>query len=144
MKLKHIDFESNSIFQDAREVKTKNSKTFTTYFFPAGDGLLQLVHDWVLYLRNERLWGNDDPLFPKTEVGQGNTHRLSGGEYQVKSTGALLHPFEQYLKMRLRRLAYNTSIRIALEIRWWDGVKRSAITLKSLSHGDKTWGMKQY
>jgi len=32
------------------------------------------VIDWVLYLRNERLWGGDDPLFPKTEVGQGDNH----------------------------------------------------------------------
>ncbi len=70
-KLKHVDLDAGSVFQDAREVKTKFSKTFTTYFFPVGDEILSIVHDWVLYLKNEILWGNDDPLFPKTEVKQG-------------------------------------------------------------------------
>ena len=74
MKLKHIDLVSNSVFQDAREVNTKFSKTFTTYFFPVGDDMLQIVRDWVLYLKDEQLWGNDDPLFPKTEVTQGDNH----------------------------------------------------------------------
>jgi integrase len=70
-KLKHVDLGANSVFQDAREVRTKFSKTFTTYFFPVGDEIFAIVNDWVLYLRNELHWGNDDPLFPKTEVKQG-------------------------------------------------------------------------
>lgn len=68
MKLKHVDLIANCIFQDAREVKTKFSKTFTTYFFPVGDEIQQIVVDWVNYLKTELLWGNDDPLFPKTQV----------------------------------------------------------------------------
>jgi integrase/recombinase XerD len=68
MKLKHIDVVGNSVFQDAREVDTKFSKTFTTYFFPVGDKIYQIIYDWVRYLREELLWGNDDPLFPKTNV----------------------------------------------------------------------------
>ena len=31
----------------------------------------QIVDGWVTYLRHDKLWGNDDPLFPKTEVGVG-------------------------------------------------------------------------
>ena len=54
--------------QDAREVNTKSSKTFDTYFFPVGDEVLQIVLDWVEYLRTEKLWGNDDPLFPASKV----------------------------------------------------------------------------
>lgn len=69
LKLKHVDLVAGSVFQDAREVKTKASKTFVTYFFPVGDEALQFVRDWVVYLRDELLFGNDDPLFPKTEVG---------------------------------------------------------------------------
>src|SRR5208337_4427513 len=34
MKLKHVDLTANSVNQDAREVKTKFCKTFTTFFFP--------------------------------------------------------------------------------------------------------------
>ena len=70
-KLKHVDLDAGSVFQDAREVKTKFSKTFTTIFLPVGNEITTIVNDWVLYLRNELFWGNDDPLFPKTEVKQG-------------------------------------------------------------------------
>ncbi|WP_426992072.1 tyrosine-type recombinase/integrase [Methylomonas sp. CM2] len=68
MKLKHIDIVGSCVFQDAREVKTKFSKTFTTYFFPVGDDVLEIIINWVRYLKDELLWGNDDPLFPKTHV----------------------------------------------------------------------------
>ena len=50
------------------EVRTKYSKTFTTFFFPAGNEILEIVSDWVSYLREEKFWGNDDPLFPMTKV----------------------------------------------------------------------------
>jgi integrase len=68
MKIKHIDLAANCVYQDAREVDTKNSKTFTTYFFPVGDGIREIVESWVNYLREIKLWGNDDPLFPATKV----------------------------------------------------------------------------
>ncbi len=71
-KLKHVDITASSFFQDAREVKTKFSKTFTTYFFPVGEEVSQIVEAWVQYLREEKLWGNDDPLFPATNVTPGS------------------------------------------------------------------------
>jgi integrase/recombinase XerD len=71
MRVKHVDLMSNSVSQDAREVKTKFSKTFTTYFFPVGDDVRDIVGEWVRYLREEKLWGNDDPLFPATEIAPG-------------------------------------------------------------------------
>jgi len=75
MKLKHVDLSAGSVFQDAREVKTKFSKTFTTYFFPVGDDVRHIIEAWVKHLRKEKLWGNDDPLFPSTNMGLGaNNH----------------------------------------------------------------------
>ena len=71
LKLKHVDLAAGSVFQDARDVKTKFSKTFTTYFFPVGDDVLQIVVDWVNHLRQVKLWGNDDPLFPSTHIAVG-------------------------------------------------------------------------
>lgn len=68
MKLKHIDLEAQSVFQDARDVNTKASKTFVTFFFPVGDDVLCIIHAWINYLRSELLFGNDDALFPKTLV----------------------------------------------------------------------------
>jgi integrase len=76
MKLKHIDLDAGSVFQDARDVKTKFSKTFTTFFFPVGEEIRQIVSNWVLYLRQEKLWGNDDPLFPATAMALGESHRF--------------------------------------------------------------------
>jgi integrase/recombinase XerD len=71
MKLKHVDLGASCVFQDAREVDTKNSKTFTTYFFPVGDEICQIVESWVNYLWHDKLWGNDGPLFPATRVAVG-------------------------------------------------------------------------
>jgi integrase/recombinase XerD len=76
MKCKHLDLIADFVFQDAREVKTKFSKTFTTYFFPVGDDVRQIVADWFAYLRDDLLFGNDDPLFPATKVGLGPTHQF--------------------------------------------------------------------
>ena len=77
MKLRHVDLAARSVYQDAREVKTKFSKTFTTFFFPVGDDLRQIVEDWVVYLRQEKLWGNDDPLFPATRTAMGEGHQFA-------------------------------------------------------------------
>jgi integrase len=76
MKLKHIDLVAGKVYQDAREVNTKYSKSFTTFFFPVGDEVLSIVTDWLRYLRCEKLWGNDDPLFPATATVVGNSHEF--------------------------------------------------------------------
>jgi integrase len=76
LKLKHIDVEQSQVDQDARQVKTKFSKSFTTWFFPVGDDIRQIVVDWVNYLQRERLWGLDDPLFPASKVVVGDTRQF--------------------------------------------------------------------
>lgn len=68
MKLKHVNLAAGCVEQDAREVHTKFSKTFTTYFFPVGAEVGQIVVDWIEYLRVHLLWGNNDPLFPATQI----------------------------------------------------------------------------
>ena len=76
MKLKHVDLIANKVFQDAREVKTKFGKTFDTFFLPVGNEVREIVAEWVSYLRQEKLWGNDDPLFPSTLVALGTTRQF--------------------------------------------------------------------
>lgn len=71
MRLGHVNLREGSVFQDARTVKTKFSKTFTTFFFPVGDDVRAIFDDWVRHLRDVRLWGDDDPLFPATRVEPG-------------------------------------------------------------------------
>ena len=46
-KLKHVDLMSDTFGQDAREVKTKFRKTFTTTFFPVGIEHRQIVAEWI-------------------------------------------------------------------------------------------------
>ena len=76
MKLKHIDLVAGCVHQDPREVKTKFSKTFTTYFFPVGDDVRVIFEQWVAFLKEEMLWGNDDPLFPATRVAVGESRQF--------------------------------------------------------------------
>ena len=70
-QLKHIDLAEGVVHQDARDVRTKASKSFSTWFFPVGGDALQIVTQWCHYLRETLLWGEGDPLFPKTEIGLG-------------------------------------------------------------------------
>jgi len=76
MKLKHVDLVANCVNQDAREVNTKFSKTFDTFFFPVGEEVRQVVAEWVISLRDDKLWGNNDPLFPATQVAVGADHQF--------------------------------------------------------------------
>lgn len=73
MKLKHIDLETGSVYQDARQVRTKFSKTFRTFFVPVGNEIRQIFVDWVVFLREKKLWHDKDPLFPATEVVVGHS-----------------------------------------------------------------------
>lgn len=76
LKLKHIDISGDSISQDAREVNTKFSKTFPTFFFPVGKDIRQIVADWVDYLREKKLWSMEAPLFPATNVSLDQEHQF--------------------------------------------------------------------
>ncbi|TIX81251.1 MAG: site-specific integrase [Mesorhizobium sp.] len=75
MSIKHVDLARRTVFQDARDVRTKNRKTFTTWFFPVGADVEAIVAEWISWLENEKQCGPDDPLFPATKVTLG----LSGG-----------------------------------------------------------------
>src|ERR1700733_2316139 len=62
------NLEERTVFQDAREVRTKNRKTFTSTFFPVGSDIEAIVVDWISFLTKESLFGPDDALFPATRV----------------------------------------------------------------------------
>jgi integrase/recombinase XerD len=85
LRLKHLDLAAGSVYQDARDVATKFSKSFTTYFFPVGAEVVKIVEDWVTYLRQQKLWGNDDPLFPATRIELGETRHFEATGIDRKS-----------------------------------------------------------
>ena len=83
--LHRIDLVEGCVHQDARDVQTKFAKSFTTWFLPTGDTYRQCFESWVRYLREERLFGHEDALFPKPEIAlvQGSfaVHGLSRAPY---------------------------------------------------------------
>lgn len=68
LKLKHLDVVNQRITQYPDEVKTKRSKRIITGFFPVGEDLQNIVLEWAKYLVETKLYGPDDPLFPKTAM----------------------------------------------------------------------------
>jgi integrase/recombinase XerD len=68
MRLMHADLAGGKVDQNAKHVNTKFRKTFPTFFMQVGEDVLRIFADWVTYLRTQKLWGNDDPLFPATKV----------------------------------------------------------------------------
>jgi len=69
MKIKHIDPVRRMVDQDAREVRTKNRKSFVSWFFPVGENTEKIVTDWLDELTVLHLFGPNDPLFPATNIG---------------------------------------------------------------------------
>lgn len=76
VKIKHIDIADQSFNQDAREVNTKFSKTFTTYFFPVGELPAKILTEWIEYLIKELGYKQNDPLFPKTKLGHNKNQQF--------------------------------------------------------------------
>lgn len=76
LRMKHISLSDGLVVQDARDVRTKASKTITTVFVNVGDEVKAIFVEWVEFLINERKWGLDDPLFPATRVTVGANRRF--------------------------------------------------------------------
>ncbi len=69
LKLKHVNVALGHVFQDAREVNTKAAKTIHCQFFPVDKAYADCFAAWVTYLREVKLFGPEDALFPKARVG---------------------------------------------------------------------------
>ncbi len=68
LKLKHVDLVAGQVFQDAREVDTKASKSIYTTLFPVDADARRIFEEWVAHLSGPLLFGPTDPLFPKTAI----------------------------------------------------------------------------
>ena len=73
LRLKHVDLDDLSVVQNPREVATKFGKSIVTFFEPGFPLAEKVIADWVRHQRETMLRGDDDPLFPKTEMGIGAT-----------------------------------------------------------------------
>jgi len=124
-RLKHIDLDGAVLEQDARDVHTKGRKTFTTWFFPVGDDIRQIVVDWVTFLRGEKGFGPEDPIFPKSSVAPGEDRNFAPVGLS-RQPWANAQPVRQKFREAFARagLPYfnphsfrNTLVRIAYELR---------------------------
>jgi integrase len=101
LSLRHVDLTLRTVYQDARMVRTKNRKTFTSWFFPVGDDIEAVARDWVVYLNREKLFGPDDPLFPATarRLDENGNFAAAGLERRHwKSADAIRRIFKQRFK----------------------------------------------
>ena len=96
LRLKHVNLEERHVFQDGREVNTKFAKTFDTWFFPVDPAFFECFTRWVNHLREVRLFGPEDALFPKVDV--------------VNQNGA-------FVRAGLSRTPYSTSAKLNQIIR---------------------------
>lgn len=102
LRLKHLDLAAGALRQDAEDVKTKFAKTFTTYFFPVGGDAVEVIGEWVSYLRRDRLFGDNDPLFPRTlmSTGQDGGFVVAGIDRKPWTTAA---PIRQVFQKAFER-----------------------------------------
>ncbi len=68
LKLKHVNVALGHVFQDAREVNTKAAKTIHCQFFPVDPAYRICFAAYVTFLREVKLSGPEDALFPKARV----------------------------------------------------------------------------
>ncbi|NCC61288.1 MAG: site-specific integrase [Verrucomicrobiae bacterium] len=72
IRLKHIDVNRDPVLvqQMPDQVRTKFSKRIFTFFPPIGDDIHAIVLDWIKELREEKGYGDNDPVFPRTRITQ--------------------------------------------------------------------------
>lgn len=96
--LRHVDLATSSVYLDARDVRTKFSKSFTTFFYPVGDRTLPIVREWIEYLRETKQWGNETPLFPGTKMTLNAAHQCEAAGLSQegwKSAGPIRRIFQE-------------------------------------------------
>lgn len=77
-RLAHVDMVEGRFRQDARDVRTKASKSFDTWFFPVGDDVRAIVAEWVDERRRIHRAAEEAALFPASRVGIDATTRRFG------------------------------------------------------------------
>jgi hypothetical protein len=135
---------AGKVDQDAREVATKRAKTFPTYFFPVGEDIRAIVAEWVDFLRHKKLWGDDDPLFPATEVGIGETGRFGPVAASRADIGRMPRPFARSLRTPLMRGASLRPTRTVSATRWSRSPISSSFRRRNSRFGARTSVTKAY
>jgi integrase len=140
-RITHVDMTAQTVFQDAREVRTKARKTFTSTFFPVGPEPAAIVADYIAMLTGELGFGPDDPLFPATRIGRG-ADRGFAAEGLSQEPWRTAELFGKLSVRPSRRRACPTPIRIAFAARWRSLASAFAARPRNGRPGAKTSGTK--
>lgn len=68
MKIKNVDIEKREIWQNPRNVRTKNRKSITTFFMAFDPLWEEIFTDWFTYITETLGFKDNDALFPKQFV----------------------------------------------------------------------------
>jgi len=67
-RLGDVDLAAGRVDHDARHVRSKFAKTFSTFFMPVSEQALAIFSDWHRELSADVTRGLDTPLFPATAI----------------------------------------------------------------------------
>jgi len=137
-KLKHINLAEGVVFQDARDVKTKASKSFSTWFFPVGGDALKIFKDWCQHLRDVRHWG-DSIRYSRKHCWDWELAAAFRPLGNAANVGAMPGRSAPFLRMPSRRLVYPILIRIAFGTLWSSSEWQFANWPKRSKHGRRIW-----
>lgn len=100
--LKHVNLFDGHVFQDPRDVATKNAKLIDTWFFPVEPLYRECFERWVTYLREVERFGDMDAVFPKVAMGMvDNKFAKVGFSHEGYASGA---PLNAIIKQAFRRV----------------------------------------
>jgi integrase len=89
LRMKHVSPERMEITQNPREVATKFRKHVVTFYYPVGNVPLDIFNDYYRMLKEDRLFGPDDPLFPTIQHGVTADKRVLSKQPWSSGQGAL-------------------------------------------------------
>jgi hypothetical protein len=101
MKLKHVELREGCVQQDAREVKTKFSKTFTTYFAPVTELIRKVgIGEQTFYRWKKQHVGLESEQVREMRQLQDENSRLNQLEADLRLDKTMLQDVPQTLQPR--------------------------------------------
>jgi integrase len=97
IRLKDVSLQERMVFQDPRTVRTKASKGIWTWFFPLAPLPEDTVKAWIRELRDHHTWGDNDPLFPATDVQLDSARQFSAAGIK-RSTWTTAEPIRKVFR----------------------------------------------
>ena len=142
-RLKHLDLAKRELFQDARQMRTKFRKTFSTWFFPVGDDFVAVIEQWKTELQSVHGFGADAPLFPRTVVSFSANGSVMPAQIGTECW-ANADPIRKLFKESCKSAVFRTSSRTAFATRSRGLGNACAPRRKNSKHGHRTWDMRMY